>query len=79
MCEKVNFAWDVLIDDRIEAFPSLGDNHNGYSILMDTPYDQNCTDLMRVDAIVHGWGKGIKDLSCIRSYFIVLDCCPWFI
>ena len=61
MREKVEFAWDVLIDDRIEAFPSLEDNHNGYSILMDTPYDQNCTDLMRVDAIVHGWGKGLKD------------------
>lgn len=61
MHEKVNFAWDVLIDDRIDAFPSREDSHAGSTILIDTPYDQSCTDWTRVDAIVNGWGDKMKD------------------
>lgn len=61
MHEKVNFAWDVLIDDRIDAFPPREDSHTGSTILMDTPYDQSCTDWTRVDAVVNGWGDKMKD------------------
>ena len=61
MHEKVNFEWDVLIDDRIDAFPPREDSHAGSTILMDTPYDQSCTDWTRVDAVVNGWGDKMKE------------------
>lgn len=61
MHEKANFEWDVLIDDRVDAFPSCDDHTRGFTILMDTPYDQKCTKWERVDAFVCGWNDAMRE------------------